>query len=286
MSKKIINLLEINQSEIIGTGNDPEILYKTDIDLQEYITYNNDELQIYNDVLNKYKNIFDKIKKIDNIEITDFKCGVLNANIPIRWDKNNIKKGYQIIEDNKINFIDCLQEKSIIKIDLITLDNNIFTEYSNNYYYMFNDFSTNPNQLNKKQIEISLLKDARDYRDEGRLYKSLKRLYAYYKIKNKKMKQNKLIPFFNSEIGKLSYLNNILIIIDFIISNNIKKLKKDEDILYNLHFINKYYNIQDLIDNYKQNNFNELLKNKIEDINKIINKETLQFIKDNNVKYI
>jgi hypothetical protein len=178
MSKKIINLLEINQSEIIGTGNDPEILYKTDIDLQEYITYNNDNIQIYNNILNDYKNIFDKIKKIDNIEITDFKCGVLNGNIPIRWDYNSIKKGYQIIEDNKINFIDCLQEKSIIKIDLITLDNNIFTEYSNNYYYMFDDFSTNPNQLNKNQIEISLLKDAVYYRDEGRLYKSLKRLYA------------------------------------------------------------------------------------------------------------
>lgn len=283
---KIINLLEINQSEIIGSAKDPEILYKTDIDLQEFIDISKDDIEIYNDILHKYKDIFKKAKKNKNIEITDFKCGILNsAHIPIRWSYNDIMNGYKIIEDNKYNFIDCLQEKSIIKIDLLTIENNIFTEYSNNYYYTFNNFSTNPLVLSKKDILISLLKDARDYRDEGKLYKSLKRLYAYYKVKNNKKQKDKLIPFFNSRIGQLSYLNNILSLINFVIEKDLKKLKKY--ILPNLEFVNKYYKIPNLLKVYDNNEIlNLAVKNEILKLNNIINKETLQFIKDNKVKYI
>lgn len=289
MSKRIIKLLEINQSEIIGSAKDKEIFYKTDIDLQEYINYSDDSIDIYNNVLNKYRDIFKKISKIKNIEITDFKCGVLSGDIPIRWNYNNIKNGYQIIEDKQINFIDCLQEKSIIKIDLLIFDTNnkIFAEYSNNYYYMFDDFNTNPNVLNKKEIGISLLKDAIDYKQEGKIYKSLKRLYAYYKLKNKNSKKDKLIPFFNSDIGKLSYLNNILSLVLFVIDNDIKKLNKKSYILSNLNFVNKYYNIKNLIKDYKQNNnFKDNLNNTIDKINMYISNETNKFIKDNKIKYM
>lgn len=239
--KKVLKILSIKEYDLIGSSIDNKIKYKSDVDAQEYIKLNNDDIETYNNILQHFQNIYEDFYNNDKIYIIDFKCGVLSGNYPIKWNKNDIKNGYKIIEDNKINFIDCLQEQSIIKIDLIVIEqDNLYHDITYNYYFRFKKFDTNPRNLLFDEIKDSLILDVKNYRKEGKLYKSLKRLYSFYKLTSaSEIKKDILLSIINSDVGKLNKLSNHLSLIVEVINNNFKTP--------NIHYIN--YNIKYVYEN-------------------------------------
>lgn len=276
--KEVLKELSIFDYDIIGSANDPNIDPKLsgDIDSQDFINIDNNDIATYTDILKHYQNIYNKLKGNKSIIITDFKCGVDIANIPIRWNYKSIMDGYTTLDNNKtINFIDTLQQKSIIKIDLIVKEtNNRFIEVSMNYYYIFGKSSTYDIK-DRNEIATSLKKDVFDYRSKDKYYKSIKRLYSYYKIiKKKGNKMDTVIDLINSEYGVIAKQINDLDLITEIIDN--KYFSKDE-IYYNLKNINetvKDDKLKNMINNNSSLNtinkylLNELLPKLTERINK------------------
>ncbi len=215
--KEIIKLLKIRHAERIGSSSVNEIKYASDIDLQEYIKTS----ESYNDILKIFQLKFKKAYDSHGVYIMDFKCGVSVGNMPIRWNMKTINQGYQYIGNKKVLFTDCLQQESIIKMDVIALVEGIFTEFSENYYFIFPDFNTKP--FKGKDIKPYLLQDYFKYISENNRFKALKRLYSYYKkIEGKKVEKKILIDFFNSPVGLLNQQISSLKIINDVINNTFK----------------------------------------------------------------
>ena len=119
---KVIDILKIKDVQKIGSSSDVKIKYASDIDLQEIIQTNDFFLEI----LAKFQQRFMKAQNNPNVFITDFKCGMFRGQ-PVRWNKYTIKEGFQNIDGVNICFINCLQMKSIIKMDIIALSQNFQT---------------------------------------------------------------------------------------------------------------------------------------------------------------
>lgn len=228
-TQSIIHLLKVYGTQTIqGTGSDKLMDYISDIDLQEYINCKDDK-EVYKSILKIFQDKYKEVEKHNNIFITDFKCGVLRGGIPIRWNRDNIKKGFQIIEDRKIKFVDCLKQTSIIKMDIIALIKGKFTEFSENYYFSFGRHKTY-NDISKYDINVSLLRDYKKYLKD-KPFKAIKRLYSYQKLNNKVDK--KIITFLNSTNGKLNKLAGDIEIVINVIDFNPDR----NNIIKNLEYI-------------------------------------------------
>jgi hypothetical protein len=281
MNKKyIINLLKIKETELIGSAIDPSIKYKNDIDLQEHIYHNTKKV----DILNFFKGKFDIAMQNSNVFITDFKCGFYGANVPLRWNNEQIQKGYQFIDGKKYTFISQLKKQSIIKMDIIALIDGQFIEFSNNYYFIFNDkYKTKP-PIN--DIYKSLIFDAIKLQQDNNIFKSLKRIYSFFKIAkidNKETKQ--FVILFNSQIGNLYKQLSSLKMLQ-VLYNNTFRIPKMEDINNNLKLIKdelpekqKY-----LIDNIQDSkDFNKNIEKVIKQLNNIINHKLNKYINQHSI---
>jgi hypothetical protein len=209
--KEVINLLQIKEAMKIGSSKDPRVRFASDIDLQEFINVGS-----YDDILQKFQQKFRLAKRSKNIWITDFKCGIDVNNIPYRWSYDDIMNGYQIHNNEKIYFIDQFKKQSIIKLDVVALIHGQLIEFSNNYYFTIGNYTTQPYKSN--EIKKSLILDAIEYQQADMYFKSLKRLFSFYKLINNRSEQAKLLKIFNSNIGKLyscvNDLNIVLLMLD------------------------------------------------------------------------
>ena len=257
----IIDLIQINEADMIGSASNKKIKYASDIDLEEYVSLKGS----LNEILKIFQEKFKKAKASPNIWITDFKCGENDNGMPLRWTYSDIMKGYLIRQTKispqgqKVYFIDQLKKKSIIKLDVIALINNKLKEFSSNYYFTISSLKHSTEPIKYETVARSLITDAIQLQQEDNYLKSLKRIFVYYKtilretklsykkqetIKNE---QKKLIELFNSEIGKLYYFKNQLNIIKLMYEQKFKPINKDI-LIYNLEYImkslpQKYHNL-------------------------------------------
>jgi hypothetical protein len=285
--KKIFRFLSLQGTEaVIGTASLKEIDYAADYDLMEYVNYNRN-CCVYELVLNLFREKFRTAYLSTTIWIIDFKCGVLPGGQPLRWTRESINDGYQIIEDKPYYFVDCLQQKSIIKLDVISSINKIFHEFSEMYFFHFDDFTTYESHVKRSDlIKTSLLIDVKYYQSMGQYYKALKRLFAYFRISN-----NKLIPllidFFNSNVGKLAAYNNDLEIILTMKTQSFRPVPKKE-IMYNLKHVEKNIDasVRSLVTSIiSSTNVQRSIEETILIINDTIQEKTKQFIASNKKIY-
>jgi len=81
--------------------------------------------------------VFEIIRNSENTIITDFKLGDFRGNA-LRWTYEEIKRR----ENNGITFNDALKQKSMIKMDIVTLHNGRFIEITE-VYNIFIDRESN-----------------------------------------------------------------------------------------------------------------------------------------------
>lgn len=199
---KSFNSLSIlsNHSILVGSASYKNILYTSDFDLTETLSTNDGLNLIYKSFLK----IFSDAETDQDYYIIDFKCGETINKDPIRWNFKNLKKGYQIIDGIKYNFLDCLKMNAMIKIDLVLILNGIFQEVSD--VYVFNN-----NQKSKKDVIKNLSLDMVELKKEGNYFKALKRLFSIELLNDKVNKP--LLDLFNSDYGRFYCLINKLILI-------------------------------------------------------------------------
>jgi len=227
MSKKVFKFLSVSGLQtLVGSSADKDVIYSADYDLMEEKKFKRD-YAVYNFILNLFRKKYKlALKPKSNIWIIDFKCGSFRGQ-PIRWDKESIKKGYVVINDEPKYFVDCLQQESRIKMDVIALDNDgKLNEYSDLYFINIGDFSLSGPMESEKQSAISIFKDFQNYITEKNYFKAVKRLYAYSKLENNKPLINELLKVINSPLGKQSkYIADINIVLE-LMDNNFKRFKK------------------------------------------------------------
>ena len=279
----VIDILRIKDVQRIGSSADVKIKYASDIDLQEVIQTDD----FFPEILRKFQQRFSKAQANPNIFITDFKCGMFRGQ-PVRWNKHTIKDGFQNIDGINISFINCLQQKSIIKMDIIALVNRIFTEFSNNYYFTFsNGFSTMPGD-NTKLSNVFLLQFQQKMK-EKKYFKALKRLYSYFKIKKNKKMQQTLVEFFNSNVGKLNYQINGLQILDEVMDNPFRQPKKS-DVIHNINIIKNNLppeldqKIDSILKRPTLQTMRMAIKDVIQQLTEVVNEQTMEFI-DKKIDY-
>lgn len=251
---KIFNFMSINgKYRIIGSSNIKNILYNSDYDLETHFKSKNSD-NIPTKLYEHFKKTFSSAIKNKNVFITDFKCGEYNGE-PIRWNKETIKRGYQIINNEKFTFQDCLMMKSTIKLDVIYLLNGSFIECSDNYYIKIGN-KTNFHPIDRESIIESINNDRKDQISEQNYYKALKREFSILSILNiNKQKQQQLLNYFNSSIGILNKSKADLEILLLLLVDQHFRTVKISDIKNNLQIIkqassyNIHINISKSIDN-------------------------------------
>lgn len=297
--KKIFNVAQSLQLEgdqsLLGTGEDEAITIISDYDLQEIIDFDENDVgvKLYKKILNFFKNFYKEARenKTQYPVIPDFKCGVQAGGEPVRWNYPSIMKGYKILDNNeKVRFIDCLQQKSVIKIDYLVFIDDKYVEFSSNYYFNFGN-ATSYTPITTEKIIASLLKDAQSkIYEDGKLLKGLKRIYSALKLTDiDKKKLDFIISFLNSRtaeankiVGDLELIPEVLDS-EFrkvpmrIIKENIRTLANETPKKYK-PYIKELLSINDIED----------LKEQIENVKYIIMKDvndsTERFMKQNEKK--
>ena len=98
-------------------------IYAADYDSFETVKGKNENI-----IYNHFKSLFEIIKNSENTIITDFKLGEFRGKA-LRWDYESIKRR----ENNGITFNDASKHKSIIKMDIVTLQNGRFVDITEVY---------------------------------------------------------------------------------------------------------------------------------------------------------
>jgi hypothetical protein len=189
---------------LAGSSNLRNILYNNDYDLNQQFNVL-DTKEILTKLYQEFLNIFENCNKNKNYFIIDFKNGIHNKE-PIRWNYDDMKLGYKLIDGHKYTFQDCLtvDNNTIKQLDIIFLLNNKFTSITNIYFITF---VKDKKELNKKhmvdknQYTKNLIVDiVHDCIKDKDYFKAIKRYFSLLRIENDKMPKT-ILDLFNSDIG-------------------------------------------------------------------------------------
>jgi hypothetical protein len=256
--EKVIHILQFqnNKIELVGTAGLKRQFYPADFDFLTKIKF----LKTKN-MYEEFKRILEDIQKEPNLYFIEFKF----------QNKDDSKNKIFKIEDfTKKNFYKYFKTKNIkyCKIDLIiNVDyQNDFKEVSIIYFLT----KKNDKDITKEEYIQDLEDDFKELKQEGKYYKSLKRLFIISKLNDDYKRLTKLTLFFNSNFGKLYLLKNKLEAIEILLTT-FKNTVKEDDIKKRI----EYFLIQNKLKNLKIENIPNLIK----DYNLILNKEGLKILK-------
>jgi hypothetical protein len=295
--KDVFNFLRISRTiKVVGSASYKNAKYVADYDLNEIFNRAKDSKSILDSIYLFFVEKFKQAEKDEDVFISDFKCGTDSDGDPLRWDKKDIKNGYKSLKDGRqISFQDCLLMKATMKLDVIVLIDGIFTEFSDNYLIKLGDKANFfPYDLNPENNLNSIAHDFDEYFYASHNYfKGLKRCFSYYSAedpKKNKQKMIKLFNFFNSKTGllykQMTEIGTILLLLE-------QKFRKPDvaDIRNNIKLISektrfvKYPFLEESLEKaIKAKNFKSIYKfldDASKGLLKVINTETLQFLKGN-----
>jgi len=191
---KIAKIMSLESKvNIVGSAKIKRSIYYSDYDSFSTIKGKNENM-----IYNHFKSVFEIIKNSETTIISDFKMGEFRGK-PLRWTYEEIKKR----ENNGVTFDDAIKQKSMIKMDVVTLLNGRFIEITE-VYNIFIDGESNFD-YSKENVRKELTDDMLKQIQDGNYMKALKRKYSLLNLDNKnKAVREKLIDYFNSPIGLLN----------------------------------------------------------------------------------
>lgn len=201
----------------------------------------------------------------------DFKAGLDNGD-KIRWTPKDLANGF-----NKKSLEDALKDNTLIKLDYAVKIGITYAENSIIFYTKYQSEST------KNEIENELEEEITEFSKDNSM-KSLKRLFSLLKLQNKnKPLQNKLITFFNSDVGLANKIKNDLELLLLIISKHKLSL---EEIIETTQMIKERLSTIAWINPNEFNkitksNYKQIIKKEIEYIRSRINPIAKAFLKSN-----
>jgi len=262
---------------VVGSASIQRSIYYSDYDLFETIQNKTSSV-----ILNHFRSVFNIIKSAPNTVISDFKCGSSPNGSPLRWDYSEIQSGV----NNGVSFDKAIQQKGIIKLDIISYINGRFVEITEVYNVKINGKS-NMDYTNEEVIK-SITTDYKDEVKKLNFMKALKKMYSISKlINNKDPLLNILVSYFNSPIGLLYRCKADLETILTILSYNKFELK---DIIESLQTLKEQISafpvnndIEKISKIKLKADMKTQLKKQIQNINDFVNRDAKKFISMNNL---
>jgi hypothetical protein len=258
--KKLRDVLDIislsSKYKIIGSSNIKNILYNSDYDVDGF--YNNTKGSV-NKIVKYFQYIFRTLdSKRSYSYITDFKCGVDDEGEPLKWTKEEVKankKRYvnEHLNDVYITLGEAIQQKSLIKLDVVSFINNTFIEISEKYYIKLKgDANVENSNINVNEIINSLKENEAGEIKDDNYNKALKRNFSWRSIKNRNdPKLKKLLEFFNSSVGILNKARSDLDVLILLLEKQKPVLMKHLlTALDNMKFQISYNTIEDLTNDF------------------------------------
>ena len=227
---KYFDLVKIKSYKIIGSYVNPNREFYSDVDLEEVL----DDTTTY-EFIEKLQHIIRTIKKRPDVFFLDFKAGNRNGQ-PIKWTQQEILDGYRYIDNKKISLVGALQDKAIVKLDVLLLTHDFLIPVTINYWLY-------DRTVNKETFKGDLYNYAMYLKEKGEVIEYIKKMLLYASLIKNKDKEARLTKVLNSEFG-LTY----------------KYVGLLESILLLLKSDNKGYHIDTIRSNFKRI-YKELPKN-------------------------
>lgn len=210
----------------------------------------------------------------------------------LRWKPVDVMNGYKVLCDGTHYPMEkAMMDKTTMKIDLIVQVGNQFAEVSENYYIKIDGKTNYTKMPSKKELESDLEEDIQYYSNID-TFKSTKRLFTLLQMEgaNKnKATIDRLIQFFNSQVGYLNKIKNELTILETLLEQ--PRRPKWDDVEANLQFIKEQistiYNVPLNEDIFKQIDSTTMttapknIRTLKDYFQTKINNETKDFIKNN-----
>jgi len=247
--KDVFNIISLTgKYKVIGSSNLKNFRYNSDFDLANFV--DNDKNISIKKIVDYFQSIYKTFdKKPINNYITDFKCGIDSNNESLHWTKKEVLNNKKLLLNKSyITLDEAIQQKSTIKIDVISYINNTFIEISENYYIKLkNNSNFNEKELNETNIINSIKESEKEEIEDDNFNKALKRQFSWRYAKNKDdPKLKELEQFFNSDIGILnktrSDLDVLILLLEKVKDINIDQILNAVDII---SFQNSYNLIKD-----------------------------------------
>lgn len=206
------------RQKLVGSASVVGNIITNDYDLNEIFEENGkNDMDILTKLYLMFLWKFKKIYLSKNLWVVDFKCGKYDDE-PIRWNMEDMDRGYKTIDNKRIFFTNCLtQTETKTKLDIVQLLNNRFVEISELYYIKVNGLSNfNPDEFRIGTIINGLRDDIDELLMEHNYFKVLKREYRILDLLNKEPKRREMLTeLFNGKSGYLYYaisqLNTLII---------------------------------------------------------------------------
>jgi len=288
--KDVFNIISLTRKyKVIGSSNLKNLRYNSDFDLAGF--YNNSKPTVKK-IVKYFQYIYKTLdSKSSYSYITDFKCGLNTDGEALKWTKQEVLKNKkELIDKSFITLDEAIQEKSTIKIDVVSYINNTFIEISENYYIKMGDISNfDIDDMKEENILRSISQSKKEELDDNNYNKALKREFSIdlilnkNKVKGRKMKR--LVDFFNSSVGILNKARSDLDVLILLLELN--KPVKIEQLLTaidNIKFNTSYNTIEDFTPEFlklgsikNKNKLYDGLVNLREQIYKIVNNESKKY---------
>ena len=178
--------------ELLGTGSQQAQLYPSDIDL--FSAVKNVNVKDVSEMYRHMKDVFNRAEDAGDMFFVEFKLQNVDGSKQ-KWHNTDVDEGEFVAAATNVDFL---------KVDYVIFlrGSNIFTELSSIY-----SFSPMPAV---RTLVRKIGADFAHYFQEGKVYKSLKRMYSIYKLQDKKEKLVRLSTLFNSKTGfKYSLSSNL-----------------------------------------------------------------------------
>jgi len=190
-TEKVIHKFALTSKvKFLGSNSKKGILYGSDFDLLSPIKEPADALAHH------FQQIFSKPFKY----LLEFKCGKTKKGDKLVWSQKQIQKGI----NKGITLENAIKMDAMIKTDIILPQGISFVEISIIYNTKYQT------QKTKDTIEEEFEYEIKEYSKKNS-FKALKRLYSLLSLDDKNMKlKEKLIKFFNSDIGLVNKVANDL----------------------------------------------------------------------------
>lgn len=301
--RDVFNLMTISRKyKVIGSGGMKNIRYNADFDLNEMFEPSKlgSKEKMLDNITALFKKKFEDAEKNPNYYIVDFKCGMDEEGEPLRWDKNDIKRGYKVVQSGrKVRFQDCILMKTTMKMDVIANIDGVFTEFSDNYLIKLGDDPADanffPHDLQRGHLLNSIKHSFDEYYYGARNYvKALKRAFSYFLQDGEDKhlgKLRQLMEFFNSPTGLLYKLKSEIDTVLLVMENTFRT-PPVEDLVRNIKIIRQRVDSVDNTSGAVRNldlasqaksakKMAEYLEKSKKILESLINKSALDFIRKN-----
>jgi hypothetical protein len=200
---------------LLGGQNNPKMLYTTDYDFMEILT---PQSMTTDKIVSLFQQKVRQLRKRENVYLGDVKVGEVNGE-KLRWSADDILKGYKLFRENKITLEKAInQTETDFKIDMI-----VFLDITGQYHEVSNVIlRRKPPDTKTQNIRKELLTEVEDKKQEGKLYKSLKRMYSFLStFKGKGKQKREILEIINNPVlGSLHQINEGLNTLIFLLENN------------------------------------------------------------------